>query len=48
MLYVETKSLVAQRLMKVALAVHLSRQKREAKARRDVKNYYGTFNGTVG
>jgi hypothetical protein len=34
--------------MKVALAVHLSRLKREAKARRDVKSYYGTFNGTVG
>lgn len=33
--------------MKVALAVHLSKQKMEVKAKRDIKNYYGTFNGTV-
>jgi hypothetical protein len=33
--------------MKIALTVHLSKQKLEAKAKRDIKNYYGTFNGTV-
>jgi hypothetical protein len=39
---------VAQKLMRVAMAVHLSKQKLEGKARRDIRNYYGTFNGTVG
>jgi hypothetical protein len=33
--------------MKIALAVHLSKQKLEAKAKRDIRNYYGTFNGTT-
>jgi hypothetical protein len=33
--------------MRVAMAVHLSKLKLEAKAKRDIRNYYGTFNGTV-
>jgi hypothetical protein len=33
--------------MRIALAVHLSKTKLEKKAKRDIKYYYGTFNGTV-
>ena len=33
--------------MRIALAVHLSKVKLERKAKRDIKYYYGTFNGTV-
>jgi hypothetical protein len=36
-----------ENLLKISLAVHLSKQKMEMKAKRDVKYYYGTFNGTV-
>lgn len=43
----KTKSLIAQKLMRIALAVHLSKGKLERKAKRDIKYYYGTFNGTV-
>lgn len=38
---------MAENLLKISLAVYLSKQKMEIKARRDVKYYYGTFNGTV-
>lgn len=34
-------------MLKISLAVHLSKQKLEAKAKRDVKYYFGAFNGTV-
>lgn len=38
---------MAENLLKISLAVHLSKLKLEQKAKRDIKNYYGTFNGTV-
>ena len=38
---------MVENLLKISLAVHLSKQKLENKAKKDIKNYYGTFNGTV-
>ena len=38
---------MVENLLKISLAVHLSKQKLENKAKRDIKNYYGTFNGTI-
>lgn len=38
---------MVENLLKISLAVYLSKQKMESKAKRDVKYYYGTFNGTV-
>jgi hypothetical protein len=45
--YAETKRTMAENLLKISLAIHLSKKKLEQKAKRDIKNYYGTFNGTV-
>ncbi len=33
--------------MKIALSVHLSKQKMDNKIVKDVKQYYGNFNGTI-
>ena len=38
---------MAENLLKISIAVHLSHKKMENKAKRDIKNYFGTFNGTV-
>ena len=38
---------MVENLLKISLAVQMSRQKLEGKARRDIKYYYGSFNGTV-
>ena len=43
----ETKRKMAENLLKISIAVHLSHKKMENKAKRDIKNYFGTFNGTV-
>lgn len=38
---------MTENLLKISLAVHLSAEKMTHKGKRDIKNYYGNFNGTV-
>lgn len=38
---------MTENLLKISLAIHLSKLKLEQKAKRDIRNYYGTFNGTI-
>jgi hypothetical protein len=38
---------MTENLLKMTLAVHLSSEKMIQKGRRDIKNYYGNFHGTV-